>query len=277
MDSFSFLDLVVGLIFIYFILSITCSAFLEVLSGLFNFRGRLLKRWIIRTFSTDGADVVWSAILRHHLVSRLEKEGRRFPERIPGTLFANVLLDLSSNKEILSLYPEELQRVWARFPSGSGSDRKRIASQLKKWFKVLQGRMTDQYKRLVRIWLTLIAALIILPSNADTFRMADWLMGHPKERSGIADMAVRWTNDTAGDPSGYTMEQLASVQDQLLKTGIPVGWERDSPIHGFAAWSAKIAGLLITVLCVSMGAPFWYDMLRYLANLRKKSPKRALK
>jgi hypothetical protein len=35
----------------------------------------------------------------------------------------------------------------------------------------------------------------------------------------------------------------------------------------------KAAGLAITVLAVSLGAPFWFDLLNKLANLRASGPK----
>jgi hypothetical protein len=34
------------------------------------------------------------------------------------------------------------------------------------------------------------------------------------------------------------------------------------------AWLTKILGLLLTALLVSLGAPFWFDLLSRAANLR---------
>jgi hypothetical protein len=34
------------------------------------------------------------------------------------------------------------------------------------------------------------------------------------------------------------------------------------------AWPTKILGLLLTALLVSLGAPFWFDLLSRAANLR---------
>jgi hypothetical protein len=35
------------------------------------------------------------------------------------------------------------------------------------------------------------------------------------------------------------------------------------------AWLTKILGLLLTALLVSLGAPFWFDLLSRAANLRQ--------
>jgi hypothetical protein len=273
MDSFAFLDLVIGLTFIYFILSITCSALLEIISGFFNFRGLLLRRWIMRTFTCEGTDVVGSAILRHQMVSRLKLRNGRFPAKIPGALFASVILDLSSNKDFQILLPEELRRLWDQFPSGSSNDLKKISNQLRKWFRLFQSHLTDHYKSLVRVWLAVISLAIIIPANTDSFRMADWLMNHPDKGEKIAMKAEQIASVFAQDTTGFNLRKLGEIEEQFAKTGIPVGWDTQPEIHGAASWASKIAGLMVTVFCVSMGAPFWYDLLRYLSDLRKKAVK----
>jgi hypothetical protein len=37
-------------------------------------------------------------------------------------------------------------------------------------------------------------------------------------------------------------------------------------------WLLKIIGLTITTLAVSLGAPFWFDVLKNLANMRSTGP-----
>ena len=57
----------------------------------------------------------------------------------------------------------------------------------------------------------------------------------------------------------------------------PVGWatpstgkyeEVRSLPYTMAGWLHKIMGLLLTTVLVSLGAPFWFDMLSKLVNLR---------
>jgi hypothetical protein len=40
-------------------------------------------------------------------------------------------------------------------------------------------------------------------------------------------------------------------------------------------WALKIIGWLITALAVAMGAPFWFDLLSRLINVRGSGPKPA--
>jgi hypothetical protein len=65
------------------------------------------------------------------------------------------------------------------------------------------------------------------------------------------------------------------LQD-LQTLGVPLGW-KDKPWKevrepfwwdGFRDILSKLIGLLLTVLAVSLGAPFWFDLLNKFVNIR---------
>jgi hypothetical protein len=58
---------------------------------------------------------------------------------------------------------------------------------------------------------------------------------------------------------------------QLATLGLPVGWKRDddrSMPSGIGGWFAKVIGLLLTALAISLGAPFWFDVLNKIIVIR---------
>ena len=68
----------------------------------------------------------------------------------------------------------------------------------------------------------------------------------------------------------------AAVQEEDVSTldarnlgsleSFPMGWgEREG---GWLDWLKKIFGWLISTAAVSLGAPFWFDLLGKVANLR---------
>ena len=67
--------------------------------------------------------------------------------------------------------------------------------------------------------------------------------------------------------------------DQLRALGLPIGWklsdqDQAPPLPANrSAWLIKVLGLLITALAVSLGAPFWFDLLQNVMNLRVSGPK----
>jgi hypothetical protein len=53
----------------------------------------------------------------------------------------------------------------------------------------------------------------------------------------------------------------------VQKLNIPIGWSKDKfPQDWGLIW--KIIGLFFTTLAVSLGAPFWFDLLKKVTRLR---------
>ena len=80
-----------------------------------------------------------------------------------------------------------------------------------------------------------------------------------------------------------TISETKALLNDASQAGLPIGWNPFINIKGvldfrdlakydwgaaILAWLSKIAGLLITMLAISMGAPFWFDLLNKLSNLR---------
>jgi hypothetical protein len=75
---------------------------------------------------------------------------------------------------------------------------------------------------------------------------------------------------------------LKTLNTELKENSIPIGWhhnvldEQEKPENPklLMIWYLrKFFGLLITVLAVGLGSPFWFDILSKLANLRSTGKK----
>ena len=70
------------------------------------------------------------------------------------------------------------------------------------------------------------------------------------------------------------LNTLKELNKELRQTGIPIGWSVENiKLYNFWDILKKIGGLLLTVFAVSLGAPFWFDILNKLANLRSSGNK----
>lgn len=80
----------------------------------------------------------------------------------------------------------------------------------------------------------------------------------------------------ASIPPGDSLACVAQQIEQIQSLHIPIGWttNEDDPRHpkGPAEIALKVAGLLATAVALSFGAPFWFDMLGKLTNLRSSGP-----
>lgn len=90
------------------------------------------------------------------------------------------------------------------------------------------------------------------------------------------------TPTSPGSPGGSSPPESTILYYQTLQNlGLPLGWNvkddgdpRAVPRSG-QAWILKIVGLLVTVVALSLGAPFWFDLLNKIINIRAggKSPR----
>jgi hypothetical protein len=95
------------------------------------------------------------------------------------------------------------------------------------------------------------------------------------------------TTPAAAPADSAGQEKLAEDCEQQLREGIqrrlayaeslglPLGWSNDSlPSRAlpngqyYSEWLMKLLGWLMTALAICVGAPFWFDILNRLANIR---------
>ena len=81
MSGFPILDLVAGMIFVYFMLSIICSSAVEIILSVRKLRARMLETWLYRIFEKDitvGGKTVklGQAIMDHCSVTALSPTGK---------------------------------------------------------------------------------------------------------------------------------------------------------------------------------------------------------
>jgi len=78
-------------------------------------------------------------------------------------------------------------------------------------------------------------------------------------------------------------EEVEQLKAQLRASSLPLGWvKRDEsskttvtdprvvPVRDdYLGWIYKIIGLMISLMAISIGAPFWFDILKKMLDLRK--------
>src|SRR5215218_9088524 len=106
MSGFPILDLVIGIIFIYFLLSIICSSAVELWLSVRRARAKLLEQWLRRIFDSQALDsqgvlkvdgkgkpvTVGQEIMDHCMVTGLTKRGKS-GSYISAETFVSALLD----------------------------------------------------------------------------------------------------------------------------------------------------------------------------------------
>lgn len=131
-------------------------------------------------------------------------------------------------------------------------------------------RLSGVYKRKLQLCSLVVAIAVAIIMNADTFVVTRSLWNDAGLR---AQMAAAAPLVVQAYENSSSFDQLKQLQDTVHP--LPLGWPRSLP-HGLE-WITKVVGLLLTGLAVSLGAPFWFDLLSRFVRVRATGAKPASK
>lgn len=206
---------------------------------------------------------------------------------------AQVAQDVSQLRGAVAILAEAKLKTALQSLLAGAKDIEEARAKLEQWFNEAMDRATGWYKRHVRIVTAFLALGVAVGFNVDTFTIARSLMENSKLRAALvaaAEQAVR--QPLPVNPSANPEETLRALGTRIDSLDLPIGWA-SVPRPGAAVGLGragkreliflrpgenlpmKIAGWLVTAGALSMGAPFWFDLLGKFINLRaagKKPP-----
>lgn len=313
MASFPYLDIAIGISFIYLLMALVCSTLNESIAGVVNSRGKTLEKGILSLLHDPTLKAEFYA---HPLIQGITSEGNRLPSYISSNKFALALMDILTGPNPTN-DPDALRRgVESMAPSAAKSvlsavlqnpQYKTDQQRLEAWYEQSMNRVSGWYKRTSQIRIYVLAAAVTLFMNADSLKILRTLWDNPtmsavlvenaKERlqkgRPDAESQPMVTYDNPNDPTASTpteipeRDAITAQEKQLLGqvTGWQGDWYTDWPRPqgaGFWSWiwylvKERLGGWLITILAVSLGAPFWFDTLSKFMNVRSsgKPPEQA--
>jgi hypothetical protein len=164
--------------------------------------------------------------------------------------------------------PDALRKPLAVFVRDATGDLERFRGNLERWFDDAMDRVSGFYKRKVQLAVLAYAILVTAALNIDSVAFATRLWTDDLVRSAAVAAAERQQQDPA---SGATR-----LLEEVKELNLPLGWSSADPLRdppsGLAGWLLKLLGLAVTVLALSLGAPFWFDLLSRVARLRSTGP-----
>ena len=145
--------------------------------------------------------------------------------------------------------------------------------RLERWFKESMGRLTGRYTRYAQTAIVVASTLVTIGFNVDTLLLIKSFSLNPARTQAAVALANNLTQK-----SSDAGEAVSKLMPAFEKLDLPLGWPD-------AAWAptntgveyvlAKILGWLLTISAVSLGAPFWFDVLGRFTNIRQAGPKPA--
>jgi hypothetical protein len=273
MVASSAVEVAIGLVFVYLIFSLFCSAIQEWIARLFALRASGLRNGLTELLHDKTLGAAFSTALHDHPLIDALKPPRRptlrrsdavdYPSYIAPQTFALAVMDLMARGQQL---PASLQALLRGLVPAT--DAELIRRRLEQWFDDSMGRLSGWYKRRTQAVLYLIGLVATLALNIDTVRITRQLTKEPATRAALAAEAA------AIDRPGTTVDSVAAKLDRHLAaldaSGVALGWpDGFLRYHDGAAVAAGVLGLAMTTLALSLGAPFWFDALNKLGSLRQ--------
>lgn len=295
------LDILIGATTVVLLFSMAVTVITQALTTFFQRRGRHLKAGLANLLQQLGiptrqcAEDIADHVLRHPMIA----DGKgNLGTVVKREEFVKLLLDFASGEGISVLGEEsknalvamiqkngiadplstlkniralELQleasdpqlathmRQALAIVHAAGSD---FVAKINSWYDQTIDRVSQRFTKYTH-WVTIgIAAVVVLTVQLDIIAVMDRLSIDDQFRNTVADgWAKKLSTDTnvQGSPALYydllseaglvTLPTTAGWVDQLKET-------------------RKIPGMLLSALLVSLGAPFWYSVLKDLLQLR---------
>ena len=315
MFNSSILEVIIGLVFLYLLFSLFATFLNEIISTIFKLRANHLKTAIQNMMDndTENGKVFFDKFYEHPLIqSFVKNKGKGFPSYLEPKKFAKVVVGIYK-KEKNSNNKDDIKEALKKLPQHNylrylllnyiekGEDKiEELEKDIEDWFNSVMERATGWYNRNFKKWTISIAFIIALAFNFDTIQVYQRLSKDSKVRKELVQYADDNINEFANylemDKSIDSTDAALIARIDTLKNEINIiineeiasieqlagiGWEKGEWSLVFKNWKSKefvlkIFGWLITAFAISLGAPFWFDLLNKVMKLRATGAKQEL-
>jgi hypothetical protein len=218
----------------------------------------------------------------------------RVPPYLPAQAFARALVDTlvpggdrptmaGVRTAVEALHPDMAARAALRSLAEDGDDLDAFRGRLERWYDAEMDRVSGWYKRWAQRWIIVVAAALCLAFNLDAYAMAGSLYRDPALRAALVGQAQQGQNCAALPDAAARAACVRDLAATVAGTGAgaAVAWPRGCPgtladcvpapdggAPGAREWLLKLLGLAAMTAAAALGAPFWFDALNRLVNLR---------
>jgi hypothetical protein len=285
MFNSNIIDVAIGLVFVFLLLSLICSAAHEIIEAFMKARAANLERGIQELAGNDSQEFV-AKLYDHGLINSLYKgkyepvakgffrrwlqryvKGPDLPSYIPSKNFALAVIDLKNTGADL---PQNIKDALQAFERVAGQNVAQLQQHIEEWYNTSMDRVSGWYKRRSQ-WIILVLGLAAaIAVNADCIAIAKRLSTDSNLRQSVEHMAEGAAKTNPVNDPRTPIDRIKDDLASLDGIGLPLSrnYSLKNPGELWTAVRLHWAGWLITALAVSLGAPFWFDMLNKVMIVR---------
>lgn len=257
------LEVAIGVVFVYLLVSLLCSALNELIEAWLKYRARYLEQGITKLL---GNPDLAKQFFEHPLIKPL---GER-PSYIPARTFSLALWNIATTgagtaagvtqkieviRETIQNLPDDGYRnikvSLLTLIDEAGNDINKARTNIEAWYDDAMDRVSGWYKRHTHIILIVIGLIASFLLNIDTIQITKALLYNDTLRKSVADAAEKYVKENPAptptpvasptptpDPTTAEAESQAAAQEQarlarakinevrseLESLGLPIGW-----------------------------------------------------
>jgi hypothetical protein len=309
------LEVAIGMIFIFLMVSVICSAVREGIEAWFKTRASYLEHGIRQLLNDVNSRGLARSLYEHPLIDGLFAgdyspgtrgrpspftSGGTLPSYIPSRNFAVALLDIAARgpqtteaatapsaavidleairTNIQNIDNPVVQRILLTAVDSANGELAKAQAHIEAWYDSGMDRVSGWYKRSTQ-WVILVIALVVAVGlNINTLTIANYLYHSEATRAAVIKQIEGLPTDAGKNVNSDAAK--AQLKGLELPIGWPDGFEPLKKANGFE-WASLLIGWLLTAFAASMGAPFWFDILNKFMVIRstvkphEKSPEEA--
>jgi hypothetical protein len=282
------LDIAIGMIFTYLLLSLICSAINELIERQMKNRAADLEQGIRELLDDkDGTGLV-TQLYQHGMVNGLfrgeynaaDKDKSNLPSYIPSRNFALAILGIvtpdspaTSLRDSIGKIPNaKVKNALTAMLHVAGEDVNKLRDSIENWFNSTMDRVSGWYKRRSQIIIFCVGFAVAGVINVNSISIANDLWTHKAERDAMVSAAQGYLQSHPKTDGQIDRDaSLKANVESIKEYGLPMGWNLALPV-GRQNWTffvlRSLLGWLITACAISLGAPFWFDMLNKFVVVR---------
>jgi hypothetical protein len=242
------LEVAIGLVFSWLVLSAAASQIQEVANNIFNLRAVYLEKGILNIL---GDQTLVDKFFQHPVIQALceqDKKTGKFkkPSYIPAVKFSQAAFDvLVSPDELVvgsKLTPEQIRSglkandkapdlAHHLFPDMENKLMSTEATivyaraNLEQQFDASMDRVTGWFKRNAQKWALGIGIVLALGLNVDAVQISTQLWTQPTQRAMLVAQAQGNATNTQLAAPGASVENFTQLYQQAQNFSLPIGWE----------------------------------------------------
>jgi hypothetical protein len=213
-----------------------------------------------------------------------KKTNVNLPAYIPSRTFSIALLDildpsdgkvvhvLQNIRDSISKLPESTAKdALVSLAANTGTELTEFQNKVEDWYNDSMERAASWYKRKTQMVLLALGLLVAVGMNVDSIRIALTLWNNPVARQAAVDVAQKYVEKnpitSTGEGDFKKIKDEANTLTSVSQTlPVPFGWQSEIETNSgsfgsIGFWSKKVIGWFVTALALSLGAPFWFDIL----------------